>query len=183
MASSPCQQVVVINVNGLVGVLAGFPNQYIGKFFPVQVFNYGIILAGIEQIKPSVCPDAGHGADGFQHFVLILAGHDGAGCNAVLVADLADAADCLQIKGVFVDLTGGYRQDNADGARVSGMPGCWPGNWVHSPVLSWHFTLRFVSSLMEGLSLQVRETVEADTPASAATSLMVTDMIPASFLC
>lgn len=27
-----CQQVVVINVNGLVGVLAGFPNQYIGSF-------------------------------------------------------------------------------------------------------------------------------------------------------
>ena len=37
-------------------------------------------------------------------------------------------------------------------------------------------TLSFVSSLMDGLFLQVRETVDGDTPASAATSLMVTDM-------
>ena len=43
-------------------------------------------------------------------------------------------------------------------------------------------TFCLVSSLMEGLFLQVRETVEADTPASAATSLMVTDIGAASFL-
>ena len=35
-------------------------------------------------------------------------------------------------------------------------------------------TFSLVSSLMEGLSLQVLDTVEGDTPARAATSLMVT---------
>ena len=35
-------------------------------------------------------------------------------------------------------------------------------------------TFSFVSLLIEGLSFQVRETVEGETPASAATSLIVT---------
>ena len=113
------QQIVIINVNGLVGVLAGFADQNIGKLFPVQVFNHGIVLAGIEQDKAVCLSDACHGTDDFQHLVLILAGYDGADVM-LLVADLADAADRFQIKGVFVDLTGRYRKDNADGARVSG---------------------------------------------------------------
>jgi len=35
----------------------------------------------------------------------------------------------------------------------------------------------FVSRLMEGLSLQVRETVDGETPAAAAISLIVTAML------
>ena len=38
-------------------------------------------------------------------------------------------------------------------------------------------TFSFVSSLIEGLFLQVLDTVEEDTPARAATSFMVTAMI------
>ena len=41
-------------------------------------------------------------------------------------------------------------------------------------------TRSLVSRLMEGLSLQVRDTVEGETPAAAATSLMVTAMICSS---
>ena len=114
-----CQQIIIINVNGLVGVLTGFPDQNIGEFFPVQIFDHGIILPGIEQDKAVCLPDAGHGPDSIQHFILILTGYDGADIM-LLVADLADAADRFQIKGVFIDLTGRYRKDNADGACVSG---------------------------------------------------------------
>ena len=39
-----------------------------------------------------------------------------------------------------------------------------------------------VSLLIEGLSLHTRETVEVDTPARAATSLMVTAMVVPSFV-
>ena len=43
-------------------------------------------------------------------------------------------------------------------------------------------TRSLVSRLMEGLSLQVRETVEGETPAAAATSLMVTAIICSSLI-
>ena len=39
---------------------------------------------------------------------------------------------------------------------------------------------KLVSRLMEGLSLQVRDTVEGETPAAAATSLMVTAIVCSS---
>ena len=41
-------------------------------------------------------------------------------------------------------------------------------------------TRSLVSRLMEGLSLQVRDTVEGETPAAAATSLMVTAIVCSS---
>ena len=43
-------------------------------------------------------------------------------------------------------------------------------------------TRSLVSRLMEGLSLQVRETVEGETPAAAATSLMVTAIVCSSLI-
>jgi hypothetical protein len=43
-------------------------------------------------------------------------------------------------------------------------------------------TRSLVSRLMEGLSLQVRDTVEGETPAAAATSLMVTAIVCSSLV-
>ena len=55
------------------------------------------------------------------------------------------------------------------------IPAGWeekPGSYPSCAIARRTFSL--VSSLMEGLSLHVLDTVEGDTPASAATSLRVT---------
>lgn len=57
--------------------------------------------------------------------------------------------------------------DCSEGAR-RGADGSYP-NWAMA-----RRTFSLVSSLMEGWFLQVLDTVEGDTPARAATSLMVT---------
>ena len=84
------------------------------------------------------------------------------------VAELIDAADHFQIEGIFVNFPCARRQNHADGARRG------RGNSFHRSCLAARRTRSLVSSLMDGLFRQVLDTVDGDTPASAATSRMVT---------
>ena len=85
------------------------------------------------------------------------------------------------MEGVLVDIPLGGGQNDADGL----------GKGLHRFGLKVRLiascaimrrTRSLVSRLMEGLSLQVRDTVEGDTPAAAATSLMVTAIVCSSLM-
>ncbi len=80
------------------------------------------------------------------------------------------------MKGIFIYVPLGGRQDDADGlgkcfGRFS-LKIWFIAHLRHNAADAF-----FVSRLMDGLSLQVRETVDGETPAAAAISLIVTAML------
>ena len=100
---------------------------------------------------------------------------------ASLVAELPDAADDLQMECVFIDITLRRGQDNADRFGKCLYRFCLKIGYIASCAIMRR-TRSLVSRLMEGLSLQVRDTVEGETPAAAATSLMVTAIVCSSLV-
>ena len=79
-----------------------------------QICRHRAILFGVEQDK-AVCLGVGHHAlDGIQHLGVVLPGDNGVYITA-LVAELPDAPDDLQMKGIFIYVPLGGRQDDADG--------------------------------------------------------------------
>ena len=172
--------VVVVDIDGLVGGLRRLAQMTWSSPFAAQIGRHRTVLFGVEQDE-TICLRVGHHAlDGIQHLGIVLPGDDRVHIPP-LVAELPDAADDLQMKGIFVDIPLGGGQNDADGLGKSfyrfGFKVRLIAQLCHDAA---HPLL--VSRLMEGLSLQVRDTVEGETPAAAATSLMVTAMICSSLI-
>ena len=99
----PGKGVVIVNVDGLVGGLRRLAHNDMEQPFIAQIRRHRAVLFGVEQDKP-ICLRVGHHAlDGVQHFGIVLSGDDRVHIPP-LVAELPDAADDLQMKGVFVDI-------------------------------------------------------------------------------
>ena len=79
-----------------------------------QIGSHRTIFFGVEQDESIGLRVGYHALDGIQHFGIVLAGDDGVYITA-LVAELADAPDDLQMKGIFIYVPLGGRQDDADG--------------------------------------------------------------------
>ena len=99
----PGKGVVVVDVDGLVGRLRRLAHNDMEQPFIAQIRRHRAVLFGVEQDKP-ICLRVGHHAlDGVQHLGIVLPGDDRVHIPP-LVAELPDAADDLQMKGVFVDI-------------------------------------------------------------------------------
>ena len=99
----PGKGVVVIDIDGLVGGLRRLAHNDMEQPLIAQIRRHRAVLFGVEQDKP-ICLCVGHHAlDGVQHLSIVLPGDDGVHIPP-LVAELPDAADDLQMKGVFVDI-------------------------------------------------------------------------------
>ena len=99
----PGKGVVVIDIDGLVGGLRRLAHNDMEQPFIAQIRRHRAVLFGVEQDK-AICLRVGHHAlDGVQHLGIVLPGNDRVHIPP-LVAELPDAADDLQMKGVFVDI-------------------------------------------------------------------------------
>ena len=99
----PGKGVVVIDVDGLIRGLRRLAHNDMEQSFIAQIRRHRAVLFGVEQDKP-ICLCVGHHAlDGVQHLGIVLPGDDRVHIPP-LVAELPDAADDLQMKGVFVDI-------------------------------------------------------------------------------
>ena len=108
------QCVVIVDIDGLVGRLRCLAHDNVKQTLAAQIGSHRAILFGVEQDK-AVCLGVGyHTLDSIQHFGIVLAGDDGVYITA-LVAELPDAPDDLQMKGIFIYVPLGGRQDDADG--------------------------------------------------------------------
>ena len=108
------QCVVIVDIDGLVGRLRRLAYDDMKQPLAAQIGSHRTIFFGVEQDK-AVCLGVGyHTLDGIQHFGIVLAGDDGVYITA-LVAELPDAPDDLQMKGIFIYVPLGGRQDDADG--------------------------------------------------------------------
>ena len=58
-----CQQVVIVNVNGLVGILVGFSDKHIQKPFIIKIVNNWVLLPGVEDDKAVHLAGADKGLD------------------------------------------------------------------------------------------------------------------------
>lgn len=104
--------VVVVNVDSLVGGLRRLAHNDMEQSLIAQIRRHRAVLFGVEQDKP-ICLRVGHHAlDGVQHLGIVLPGDDRVHIPP-LVAELPDAADDLQMKGVFVDVPLGGGQEIA----------------------------------------------------------------------
>ena len=108
----PCKNVVVIDVNGLIGILVCFSYQYIKKTFIIKVFDDGVLLFGVEDNKTICLSVPDHSADGLQDLLIVLSRDNRSGI-ILMVTELADSADYFQIKRIFEGFPGGRGQDNA----------------------------------------------------------------------
>lgn len=79
-----------------------------------QIGSHRTIFFGVEQDESIGLRVGYHALDSIQHFGIVLAGDDGVYITA-LVAELPDAPDDLQMKGIFIYVPLGGRQDDADG--------------------------------------------------------------------
>ena len=108
----PGKGVVIVNVDSLVGGLRRLAHNDMEQPFIAQIRRHRAVLFGVEQDKP-ICLRVGHHAlDGVQHLGIVLSGDDRVHIPP-LVAELPDAADDLQMKGVFVDIPLGGGQEIA----------------------------------------------------------------------
>ena len=99
----PGKGVVIVNVDSLVGGLRRLAHNDMEQPLIAQIRRHRAVLFGVEQDKP-ICLCVGHHAlDGVQHLGIVLPGDDRVHIPP-LVAELPDAADDLQMKGVFVDI-------------------------------------------------------------------------------
>ena len=108
------QCVVIVDIDGLVGRLGRLAYDDMEQPLVPQICRYRAILFGVEQDK-AVCLGVGyHALDGIQHLGIVLPGDNGVHIPP-LVAELADAPDDLQMKGVLIDVSLGGGQNDADG--------------------------------------------------------------------
>lgn len=108
----PGKGVVIVNVDSLVRGLRRLAHNDMEQSFIAQIRRHRAVLFGVEQDKP-ICLRVGHHAlDGVQHLGIVLPGDDRVHIPP-LVAELPDAADDLQMKGVFVDVPLGGGQEIA----------------------------------------------------------------------
>lgn len=99
----PGKGVVIVNVDSLVGRLRRLAHNDMEQSLIAQIRRHRAVLFGVEQDK-AICLRVGHHAlDGVQHLGIVLPGDDRVHIPP-LVAELPDAADDLQMKGVFVDI-------------------------------------------------------------------------------
>ena len=108
----PGKGVVIVNVDGLIGGLRRLAHNDMEQPFIAQICRHRTVLFGVEQDK-AICLCVGHHAlDGVQYLGIVLPGDDRVHIPP-LVAELPDAADDLQMKGVFVDIPLGGGQEIA----------------------------------------------------------------------
>ena len=79
-----------------------------------QIIDDDIVFAGIEDDKTRYPAASVKVLNGLQNFFIILAGDD-TGIGTALVADLTDAPDGFQIKGIFIGVLGRRWQNHAKG--------------------------------------------------------------------
>ena len=108
----PGKGVVIVNVDSLVRGLRRLAHNDMEQSLIAQIRRHRAVLFGVEQDK-AICLRVGHHAlDGVQHLGIVLPGDDRVHIPP-LVAELPDAADDLQMKGVFVDIPLGGGQEIA----------------------------------------------------------------------
>jgi len=108
----PGKGVVVVNVDSLICGLRRLAHNDMEQPLIAQIRRHRAVLFGVEQNKP-ICLRVGHHAlDGVQHLGIVLPGDDRVHIPP-LVAELPDAADDLQMKGIFVDVPLGGGQEIA----------------------------------------------------------------------
>ena len=71
--------------------------------FTAQIGSHRTIFFGVEQDESIGLRVGYHALDSIQHFGIVLAGDDGVYITA-LVAELPDAPDDLQMKGILIDV-------------------------------------------------------------------------------
>ena len=99
----PGKGVVVIDIDGLVGGLRRLAHNDMEQPLIAQIRRHRAVLFGVEQDKAIRLRVGHHALDGVQHLGIVLPGDDRVHIPP-LVAELPDAADDLQMKGVFVDI-------------------------------------------------------------------------------
>ena len=99
----PGKGVVVIDIDGLVGGLRRLAHNDMEQPFIAQIRRHRAVLFGVEQDKAVRLCVGHHALDGVQHLSIVLPGDDRVHIPP-LVAELPDAPDDLQMKGVFVDI-------------------------------------------------------------------------------
>ena len=99
----PGKGVVIVNVDSLVGGLRRLAHNDMEQPLVAQIRRHRAVLFGVEQDEPIRLCVGHHALDGVQHLGIVLPGDDGVHIPP-LVAELPDAADDLQMKGVFVDI-------------------------------------------------------------------------------
>ena len=108
----PGKGVVVIDIDGLVGGLRRLAHNDMEQPFIAQIRRHRAVLFGVEQDKAVRLCVGHHALDGVQHLSIVLPGDDRVHIPP-LVAELPDAADDLQMKGIFVDIPLGGGQEIA----------------------------------------------------------------------
>lgn len=108
------QCVVIVDIDGLVGRLRCLAYDNVKQTLAAQIGSHRTIFFGVEQDESIGLRVGYHALDSIQHFGIVLAGDDGVYITA-LVAELPDAPDDLQMKGIFIYVPLGGRQDDADG--------------------------------------------------------------------
>ena len=108
----PGKGVVIVNVDSLIGGLRRLAHNDMEQPFIAQIRRHRTVLFGVEQDKPIRLCVGHHALDGVQHLGIVLPGDDRVHIPP-LVAELPDAADDLQMKGVFVDIPLGGGQEIA----------------------------------------------------------------------
>lgn len=108
------QCVVIVDIDGLVGRLRCLAHDNVKQTIAAQIGSHRTIFFGVEQDESIGLRVGYHALDSIQHFGIVLAGDDGVYITA-LVAELPDAPDDLQMKGIFIYVPLGGRQDDADG--------------------------------------------------------------------
>ena len=91
------QNIIVIHIDGLIGSVVRFPDQDIEKSFFAEVFDDRIVFSGVKDNKTFCLAASRPGPASIKTLFLIFS------CNnridiLLLIAELADAADCFQIK-------------------------------------------------------------------------------------
>ena len=108
----PGKGVVIVNVDSLVGRLRRLAHNDMEQPLVAQIRRHRAVLFGVEQDEPIRLCVGHHALDGVQHLGIVLPGDDGVHIPP-LVAELPDAADDLQMKGIFVDVPLGGGQEIA----------------------------------------------------------------------
>lgn len=108
------QCVVIVDIDGLVGRLCRLAHDNVKQTLAAQIGSHRTIFFGVEQDESIGLRVGYHALDSIQHFGIVLAGDDGVYITA-LVAELPDAPDDLQMKGVPIDVSLGGGQNDADG--------------------------------------------------------------------
>lgn len=141
----PCKQIIIVDVNGLVCILACFSDEHVEQPFTVEVIDDRILCSGVKNDKTVYLPAACHGFDNLEDFILILPGDYGV-YILPLVAELTDAADCFQIKGIFIGLFYRDRKNNADCTGiVRSQVACLEIRLISHLIILMFFSLDFYS--------------------------------------